>query len=161
MTRWTHCGPTFIAGDVIRWVERVWNPPKRKGDRAKPIGARLVTGQVLECDAEWARFQVLECQTQAIEGVTIDKLEGAIKRKRSTIGQGGGQRLRHADESARAISGSRFLNEAGEIRPDAAAPALTPDNWPPKLTAAKGGGARTPRSVYRKPKPPRQRPSGK
>ncbi|MGH9455455.1 MAG: hypothetical protein ACRD2O_15960 [Terriglobia bacterium] len=50
MTRWTHCGEAFIAGDVVRWTEPVWAEGKWKRRGKKKlvkVGSRRVTAEVL------------------------------------------------------------------------------------------------------------------
>ena len=162
MARWVSCGVEFVTGDVIRWIEPVWAPRARKSDKARKIGYRLMMAQVMRCDAEWASLEVMDCKQELLEGWSADKLEGGIKRRRGPIGQGNAQRALVGDQSARAITASRYLNEAegpAPAAPKAAAP--HPDNWPPALPRS-GGAVRTARKGYRRRGPKtRHVPRGK
>jgi hypothetical protein len=143
MTKWITCGEEFITGDVIRWIEPVWKPKRRQAERGEKIGYRLVIAQVIRCDSEWAVLDVMGCKHHLLDGWTVEKLEGHIRRRRGPIGQGGAERALVGDHEARAITASRYLNEpegpAAEA-PKAAAP--HPSNWPPPLPRS-GAGARS------------------
>ena len=144
MTRWVDCGVEFVTGDVIRWIEPVWKPRKRKTDRGEKIGFRLVVAQVMPPrEAEWATLEVMDCKHHLLEGWSADKLEGKIRRRRGPIGEGNAQRALVGDLEARAIVASRYLNEAegpALAAPKAAAP--HPASWPPALPRSGGGAVR-------------------
>ena len=114
MTVWIECGGEFIAADVIRWREAVW---QRRGPRGtgKPfkVGDREVIAEVLDGpDADgWVVLLVRSC-TAPKDGRPADQLKKGLemRRKASTIARGHAERLAWEDESARvAVLGSRFL----------------------------------------------------
>ena len=115
MTRWVPCGAQFVTGDVVRWVEPIWGPKNRKTGKSLPIGTRRVRAQVLECDREWARLEIVPrgCILKAFdgyEGMVGKPLEGEIMRRRGPIGEGAAHRRvgNDEEESARSIVASRF-----------------------------------------------------
>jgi len=67
MPKWIPCGESFVTGDVVRWKEPVWKPKARKSSKPKMIGERLITAQVVQCDAEWVEFALQSCQTTNAE----------------------------------------------------------------------------------------------
>lgn len=160
MATWVPCGSEFITGDVIRWVEPAWKPKARKTEKARKVGARLVTAQVLACDMEWATLEVRACEVQAIDGWTVKPLDGEVRRRRGPIGQGGAARMVWSDESARSLAASRFFSgeETLVARPVVASPGL----WPPAQGRESGsvtGSARGGR-FRRGKKNPTRRPRG-
>lgn len=116
MPNWIKCGEDFISGDVVRWTEAIW--PERKGNskKKKPekIGERRVTAAVLTVDSKgFVRLSVMK------DEITANKYEMPLKplkkdqvivKKRATIGRGHAERLKWSDESARALTVSRFLS---------------------------------------------------
>jgi hypothetical protein len=164
MARWIPCGAQFVTGDVVRWVEPIWGPRHRKTGRSLPIGMRRLRAQVLECDEEWARLEIVPrgCILKAFdgyEGMVGKPLQGEIRRRRGPIGEGAAHRREWTDESARALVASRFLG------PEPQAMAPKPGAWRPAGPRPGGGGsARTTRKGYgRGRKGPRTRyvPRGK
>jgi len=48
-TKWIPCGEKFIVGDVIRWIEPIWQELKKKKKGKKKVeelGTRRVTAEV-------------------------------------------------------------------------------------------------------------------
>jgi hypothetical protein len=114
-SKWIPCGGGFIAADVVRWKEIVWEKrSRRKNARVINVGERVVTAEVLRIDAEgWVYLLTRACvlSSERIPGrkVTLLPKGENIRRKRSTIERGKPERLPWSDESARAIVGSKFL----------------------------------------------------
>ncbi len=115
MTKWIPCGSEFIAADVVRWKESVWEKrSRRRNARAVNVGERVVTAEVLREDAEgWVYLLTRACvlSSERIPGrkVTLLPKGGNLRRKRRTIERGKPERLLWSDESARAIVASKFL----------------------------------------------------
>lgn len=100
---WIEAGD-FIAADVIRWTEAVFDR-KGRSKKAVKIGERRVTAEVLEHDGDWARLLVRACEITRDEqaGRTVEKFkpETSIKRASKTIRRGKAERLRWNDETKR------------------------------------------------------------
>ena len=118
VTEWIPCGTGFIAADVIRWHEGIWERRGPRGRRAMKIGDRLVIAEVLtEPDEEgWVVMLVWSCEIIGeISGVKAGrrnhrlKKESTIKRKWATIRRGRPERMPWSDESVRATLASKFL----------------------------------------------------
>jgi len=115
MAEWIPCGAGFIEGDVIRWTEPVWKPRARKNSRARKIGERRITAQVLKITPEgWVHLQVKSCETTAARDwwkplLPLREQGGELRRRRLTIGRGGAERLPWSEEGARASVLSQFL----------------------------------------------------
>ncbi|MGD1063903.1 MAG: hypothetical protein ABR860_11645 [Terracidiphilus sp.] len=113
--KWIPCGSGFIAADVVRWKERVWEKrSRRRNARAVNVGERFVTAEVLREDAEgWVHLltRVCDLSSERIPGrkVTLLPKGETLRRKRRTIERGQPERLLWSDESARAIVASKFL----------------------------------------------------
>lgn len=113
MARWIACGEAFIIGDVVRWTEPVWVEKGRRKKRLVKVGSRRVTGEILTEDGNgFVRLSVVKCEILTNQSVRV--LEPfpkgqVVKRKRATIGRGGGERLKWSEEGARALAASRFL----------------------------------------------------
>jgi hypothetical protein len=116
-TKWIPCGEKFIVGDVIRWIEPIWQELKKKKKGKKKVeklGTRRVTAEVVKVDASgYVSLSVCECEILSnIHGLKLKPLEkGEVLRKqRSTIGKGNGERLKWSREDARSLVVSKFLN---------------------------------------------------
>jgi hypothetical protein len=113
--KWIPCGDGFIAADVVRWKESVWEKrSRRRNARAVNVGERIVTAEVLREDAEgWVYLLTRACvlSSERIPGrkVTLLPKGENLRRKRRTIERGKPERLLWSDESARDIVRSKFL----------------------------------------------------
>ena len=58
---WIPCGSGFIAADVIRWNEGVWQSLRRRRGRLVNIGERVITAEVLRDEGGWLDFLVRGC----------------------------------------------------------------------------------------------------
>jgi len=104
---WIACDDTFVAADVIRFRESVW---ERKGPRGRTrsvrVGEREVVAEVLHDDPDregWVLLRVVRCKvlkTATKKGVALQP--GAeTRRKRKNVLRNGVDRLPWSDESAR------------------------------------------------------------
>ena len=121
MEKWIPCGEKFIVGDVVRWTEAIWldlkKKKKKKGKKTGVVklGARRVTAEVLSADARgYVSLSVCDCEIVSNERglpprlLTLRKNE-IIRKLRSTIGKGSGERLKWSEEGARSLVVSKFL----------------------------------------------------
>ena len=119
MEKWIPCGEKFIVGDVVRWTEAIWLDLKKKKKKGKKkvvkLGARRVTAEVLRMDASgYVSLSVCQCEIVSNERdlpvrlLTLRKKE-IIRKQRSTIGKGSGERLTWSEEGARSLVVSKFL----------------------------------------------------
>ena len=117
-TKWIPCGEKFIVGDVIRWIEPIWLElkKKKKGGKKKveKLGTRRVTAEVRKVDAGgYVSLSVLEYELLTnTHGLPLKPLKKGeiIRKQRSTIGKGSGERLKWSHEDARSLIVSKFLN---------------------------------------------------
>jgi hypothetical protein len=116
-TKWIPCGEKFIVGDVIRWIEPIWQELKKKKKGKKKVeklGTRRVTAEVRKVDAGgYVSLSVLECELLTnTHGLPLKPLKKGeiIRKQRSTIGKGSGERLKWSHEDARSLVVSKFLN---------------------------------------------------
>jgi len=116
MGKWVPCGESFIVGDVIRWTEPIWleSRKKKKGKKAvRKIGERRVTAEVLAIDGrDYVSLSVCACEIVSNkDGRPLEpfKKKQLIRKKRSTIGKGSGERLKWSEEGARSLAASKFL----------------------------------------------------
>jgi len=116
MGKWIPCGERFIVGDVIRWTEPIWleSAKKKKGKKAvRKIGERRVTAEVLAIDArDYVSMSVCACEILSNkDGRPMEpfKQKEIIRKKRSTIGKGSGERLKWSEEGTRSLAASKFL----------------------------------------------------
>lgn len=105
MEQWVEA-KDFIAADVIRWTEGVYD--NRRRGKALRIGERLVAAEVLQRGKDgWVRLLVRACTITKDEmgGRTVQTLKtGALIRRASkTLLRGKVERLLWGDESARAV----------------------------------------------------------
>lgn len=115
MEQWVEA-EDFIAADVIRWKEAVFDRGRRK--KALRIGERQVIAEVIDRGADgWVRLLVRHCtitrDDQAGKRVPQLKPESEIRRGEKTILRGKPERLFWDDEGARDAviakpRGSRF-----------------------------------------------------
>lgn len=117
MPKWIPCGDKFIVGDVVRWTETIWLElrKKKKGKkRLEKLGERRVTAEVLRVDDQgYVHLSVCACEIVANKhGLPLEPFEknDVIRKKRSTIGKGNGERLKWSDEDARMLAASKFLS---------------------------------------------------
>jgi hypothetical protein len=116
MGKWIPCGEKFIVGDVIRWTEPIWHEPRKKtkGKKAvQKIGERRVTAEVLAIDArDYVSLSICACEiVSQKDGLPVElfKKKQLIRKKRSTIGKGSGERLNWSEEDVRLRAVSKFL----------------------------------------------------
>lgn len=110
----------FIAADVIRWTEGIYD--RRKRGKALRIGERQVAAEVIERGKDgWVKLLVRAC------AITKDEFAGrpiisfkpgeTLRRGQKTILRGKPQRLLWDDESARtavvqgSTRGSRYISK--------------------------------------------------
>lgn len=115
MSKWIPCGEDFEIGDVVRWTEGIWHEHgRRKKNKRKVVktGTCEVTGQVETRDRKgFQSLTVLKCEIiETRYGVPVEpfKKGEAIRRKRNTIGRGGGEKLVQPDPPKPKVQ-SRFL----------------------------------------------------
>ena len=116
MAKWIPCGNGFIAADVVRWKESVWEKrSRRRNARAVNVGERVVTAEVLREDAEgWVHLLTCACAVSSEKPgrkVTLLPKGQEVRRRRRTIERGNPERLLWSDESARAVLTSKFLGK--------------------------------------------------
>lgn len=113
----------FIAADVIRWTEGIYD--HRKRGKALRIGERLVVAEVIKRAKDgWVHLLVRACTITKDEfaGKPILPLKAgeALRRGEKTILRGKPQRLLWEDESARqavlngSSRGSQFISKEDE-----------------------------------------------
>jgi hypothetical protein len=115
MDKWIPCGEKFIVGDVVRWTEPVWIERGKQKKRLVKVGTRRVTAEVLTIRG-YAYLSVCQCEILSnTQGLSLEpfKKDEIIRKKRSTIGKGGGERLKWSDEGARALTESKFFKGEG------------------------------------------------
>lgn len=116
MTVWLACADGFIAADVIRWREGIWERRGPKGARSMKIGDREVIAEVIDGPDEdgFVTLLVRDCVVLT-DNLRTGQLKAGerMRRKSATIQRGEPARMRWSDEAARAsIRGSRFLADA-------------------------------------------------
>ncbi|MCC6478280.1 MAG: hypothetical protein IT552_03630 [Sphingomonadaceae bacterium] len=110
----------FIAADVIRWTEGIYD--RRMRGKALRIGERLIAAEVIERGKDgWVRLLVRASTItkDEVAGRSIIPLKTgeAVRRGEKTILRGKPQRLLWADETARqaVVNGSsrvsRYINK--------------------------------------------------
>lgn len=116
MAEWVGCGDGFIAADVIRWTEGVWEHRRSHRRKARKLGERRVIAEVLrEADGDgWVRLLVRGCEVTSDKQLRRPKTlllqKGVeIKRSHKTLMRGKPERLKWSDESVRSVLVSRFL----------------------------------------------------
>src|SRR5437899_3052723 len=113
MTRWMPCGEAFIIGDVVRWTEPVWVEKGKRKKKLVEVGSRRVTGEVRTEDTKNFVFvEVMQCEILSnlvARGLEPYRKGMIVRRKRTTIGRGSGERLKWSEEGARALVTSKFL----------------------------------------------------
>jgi hypothetical protein len=87
---------------------------KKTGKKAvEKIGERRVTAEVLAIDAhDYVSLSVCACEiVSKKDGWALEpfKKKQVIRKKRSTIGKGSGERLKWSEEGARSLAASKFL----------------------------------------------------
>lgn len=114
MTDWIPVGGGFIAADVIRWKEAVYEKRGRRG-RSVRAGERVVVAEVLKGVDEygWVHLLLRHCEVVSeVQGRAVRTMlpvDSMTKRKFNTIVRGKPERLLWSDESARALLASKFL----------------------------------------------------
>jgi hypothetical protein len=105
---WIVCDDAFVAADVIRFRESVW---ERKGPRGRTrsvrVGEREVIAEVLHDDPDregWVFLRVVRCEVlKAFTRKGMHLKQGSdVRRKRKTVLRNGVDRLPWSDEGARA-----------------------------------------------------------
>lgn len=113
----------FIAADVIRWTEGIYD--RRKRAKALRIGERLIAAEVIERGKDgWVKLLVRACTITKDEfaGKPILPLKPGepVRRGEKTILRGKPQRLLWDDETARTAvvqgssRGSRYISKADD-----------------------------------------------
>ena len=87
---------------------------KKSKKKVEKLGHRRVTAEVLKVDARgYVSLAVLECDILSnTHGLPLKPLKKGeiIRKQRSTIGKGSGERLKWSHEDARSLIVSKFLN---------------------------------------------------
>jgi len=98
MTNWIDCGAEFIKEDIIQFEEAVWSQPRNKRAKAKIIGDRLITAEMLSNEDKdgFVALKIIAC-----EGDEPLKEGTETKRKHKNICRKGVKRLEWSDEGAR------------------------------------------------------------
>ena len=123
MTDWIPIAQGFIHADVIRWEEAVYSRPNRRGGRARSIGTRRVTAEVIEgADADgWVLLLVRQCEilSETAIGHVVEEYKNGkeLRRSSATIIKGKPQRLLWSDETARDLVASEFSVEPQSQKP--------------------------------------------
>lgn len=110
----------FIAADVVRWTEGIYD--RRKRGKALRIGERLIAAEVIERGKDgWVKLLVRASSITKDEvagrAITLLKPGEAVRRGEKTILRGKPQRLLWDDESARqavvqgSSRGSRYIRK--------------------------------------------------
>jgi hypothetical protein len=103
---WISAEEGFIAADVVRWTEGIYEKRRSKKAKARRLGERLVSAEVIEDSGDgWLTLLVRACiiTKDIYAGSTIPpmRIGDTIKRARRTIERGNPERLVWSDESAR------------------------------------------------------------
>ncbi len=162
MTKWIPCGRHFVEGDIIRWLEAVWERRTYGEKKARKIGSRVVTAQVTCCGPEWVDLKVIECTLEMYDGWMAGNLKPgeALRRRRGPLGMAiaGTVRREWSDESARSLVAREHF------KPEAAVVAAQPAGEP-SATGSRPGRAGTGRRGYsrrgRHKKGPRLQPGSR
>lgn len=105
MGDWISAHEGFIAADVVRWTEGIYEKRRSKRAKARRIGERLISAEVIEDSDGWLTLLVRACViTQDLyAGTTIPilRIGDTIKRARRTVERGKPERLAWSDESVR------------------------------------------------------------
>jgi hypothetical protein len=107
---WIPCGSGFIAADVIRWTEGVWQKRRRRGQFVN-TGDLVITAEVLRDEGGWLDLLIRGCTVVSEKpGHKVSALvtNVEIRRKRHKVEKGKPERLRWSDETARAALVSKF-----------------------------------------------------
>lgn len=117
MTTWLACAEGFIAADIVRWQEGIWERRGPRGRKPMKLGDREVIAEVIDGpDAEgWVTLLVIECGL-VVGADGFPPRSGSLKagerlrRKAATLARGGVGRMAWSDEAARStILGSKFM----------------------------------------------------
>lgn len=106
MGEWVSAADGFIEADVIRWTEGIYEKRRGKKAKARRLGERQVTAEVIKATADgWLMLLVRACVItkddyagSAIQPVRIGE---TVKRARKTVERGKPDRLLWGDEEAR------------------------------------------------------------
>jgi len=115
VTGWVAVGGGFIAADVIRWKEGVFERRGPGGRRVVKVGDQVLTAEVLkEADRNgWVHLLVRRCEVGVSRLLRRDlipvKAGTEIRRAYKTIVKGKAERLLWSDENSRAMLSSMFL----------------------------------------------------
>lgn len=117
----------ILEADVMRWMEPIWPPNRRRstrrasiGTHRRPWGKQEVTGQVTAMDGEYVSLKIIKAEIKE-SNVGADlrphKVGTIIRKKRSTLQKGEVKRLPWSDESARdAVDPPKSINSKN-LRP--------------------------------------------
>lgn len=114
MADWMPCAEGFIVADIIRWHEGVWDRRGPKAARARKIGDREVTAEVIDGPDEqgFVLLLVRYCVLAKDTAVGMIQPGEQMKRKVNTIQRGKPERMAWSDETARmGVMGSRFMRQ--------------------------------------------------
>jgi hypothetical protein len=103
-----------VVADVIRWVEPIWAPPRKKKDKPTKIGEQRISAEVIVLGS-YMGLLVRAVERLSLIGQGADKnlpvikVGDTIRRKKSTIDRGQTERLLWSEESVRdGLSLSQF-----------------------------------------------------
>jgi hypothetical protein len=95
-----------VVADVIRWVEPIWAPPRKKKDKPTKIGEQRISAEVLVLGS-YMGLLVRAVERLSLIGqgadknIPVIKIGETIRRKKSTIDRGQTERLLWSEESVR------------------------------------------------------------
>ena len=101
---------------MIRWIEPIWLElrKKKRGKKVEKLGTRRVTAEVVKVDASgYVSLSVCACEILSdMHGLKPRpfKKGQVLRKQRSTIGKGSGERLKWSHEDARALVVSKFMS---------------------------------------------------
>ena len=107
-TTWLPATTSFIEADVVRWTEAIWSKKKRgRGKKARNVllGKQRVTGQITQIDDEFVYIKVIEAVMVEKAGAKdgdLKKVGDIIRKKPSSLVNGGLERLLWSDKKSRA-----------------------------------------------------------
>jgi hypothetical protein len=101
---WIPCHTPIVA-DVIRWVEPIWIPSRKKKGKPIKVGEQRISAEVIVLGSTVELLvravEKLSMQEWAGKNIPILKIGTTIRRKKSTLDHGQTERLLWSEESVR------------------------------------------------------------
>lgn len=103
---WVSAADGFIEADVIRWTEGIYEQRRGQKGKARRLGEREVTAEVIEAASDgWLKLLIrattVTKDDYAGSNLPQPKIGDTLKRARKTVERGKPERLLWSDESAR------------------------------------------------------------